>query len=110
MKHRLASTWIGVAITVLSAGCQSNLSSSAPPITASFVRIGLREKIDARTLGTGRAVFLNRCILCHALPEVSRFNAPQLTAIVARMAGRANLTAEQHDAVLKYLLTVRSSL
>src|SRR5205807_3467012 len=93
---------------VLLGGCQSNLSSSAPPITASFIRASLRENGDASTLAQGRTLFLNRCIQCHALPQAARFDAPRLTAIVAKMSGRANLKPEQHEAVLKYLLTVRS--
>ena len=88
-------------------GCAST-ASSAPPITASLVRSGAREKADVPTLVAGRSLFLNRCIQCHALPEVSGFTPPRLTAIVAKMSGRANLNAEQHEALLKYLLTVRS--
>jgi hypothetical protein len=42
------------------------------------------------------------------LPKVSEFTPAGLTAIVAKMSGRANMNPEQHDAVLKYLLTVRS--
>ena len=89
------------------AGCQSNLAL-APPVSPAFIRAGARENADERTLAQGRTLFLNRCIQCHALPEVARFDAPRLTAIVAKMSGRANLNPEQHKAVLKYLLTVRS--
>ncbi|MEN3368449.1 MAG: hypothetical protein V7609_592 [Verrucomicrobiota bacterium] len=81
------------------AGCGST-SFYAPPVT--------RDAANARTLTAGRSLFLNRCIQCHALPEVRQLSAPQLTAIVGKMSGRANLSAEQHDAVLKYLLTIRS--
>jgi mono/diheme cytochrome c family protein len=88
-------------------GCQSNLAF-APPISPSFIRAGVRENADERTLAQGRALFLNRCIQCHALPEVARFDAPRLTAIVAKMSGRANLSPTQHEAVRKYLLTVRA--
>jgi mono/diheme cytochrome c family protein len=92
---------------VLLGGCETTLRS-APPVTASFIRAGLRENADARTLAQGRKLFLSRCIECHALPAVTKFSAPRLTAIVAEMSGRANLDSEQHDAVLKYVLTVRS--
>jgi mono/diheme cytochrome c family protein len=109
MKRRLSFNALAVTSgALLFGGCQSNLSSSAPPITASFIRARVDEKGDARTLSKGRELFLNRCIQCHALPEVARFDARRLTAIVARMSGRANLSPEQHEAVLQYLLTVRS--
>ncbi|MEY2518376.1 MAG: hypothetical protein QOF24_135 [Verrucomicrobiota bacterium] len=88
---------VGVAAVMLAAfwlaGCGST-SFYAPPATPQ--------------LATGRSLFLNRCIQCHALPEVRKYGAPQLTAIVGKMSGRANLSLEQHDAVLKYLLTIRS--
>jgi hypothetical protein len=54
------------------AGCQSYLKS-APPITESFIQAGLREKADGPTLAEGRKLFLNRCIACHALPEIARY-------------------------------------
>jgi mono/diheme cytochrome c family protein len=83
-------------------------SSSAPPISAAFIRAGVRKNADARTLAQGRSLLLNRCIQCHRLPEVSKYDPPRLTAIVAKMSGRANMNAEQHEALLKYLLTVQS--
>lgn len=107
MKARVIGSALLAVCALLLDGCEATLSS-APPITASFIQAGVRQKADARTLAQGRSLFLNRCIQCHALPEVSQFDPPRLTAIVAKMSGRANLNAEQHEAVLKYLLTVRS--
>jgi hypothetical protein len=108
MIRRFCSSIAPALSAVLFAGCQSNLISSAPPVTASFLRASAHTKGDARILSDGRALFLNRCIRCHALPEVAQFNAARLTAIVATMSGRANLSPERHDAVLKYLLAVRA--
>src|SRR2546423_14620805 len=88
-------------------GCQSNLAL-APPLSPAFIRAGIRENADERTLSQGRTLFVNRCIQCHALPSVARFDAPRLTAIIAKMSGRANLSPKQHEAVVKYLLTVRA--
>jgi mono/diheme cytochrome c family protein len=108
MKTRYLSGCAVLALCpLLLSGCETTVSS-APPITTSFIRAGVREKADARTLVEGRKLYLNRCIQCHALPEVSRLDPPRLTAIVAKMSGRANMNPEQHEAVLKYLLTVRS--
>src|SRR5438552_1655686 len=104
MKFRL----VWCALAAFLTGCQSDLSSSAPPITTSFIQAGVRQNVNPQTLADGRKVFLNRCIVCHALPEVARFDAPRLTRIVGHMSGRANLSPKQHEALLKYLLTVRS--
>ena len=108
MSRRLCSSIAPALGAILFAGCQSNLTSSAPPVTASFLRASAHTKSDVRILSEGRALFLNRCIQCHALPEVAGFNAARLRAIVATMSGRANLSPEQHDAVLKYVLAVRA--
>jgi mono/diheme cytochrome c family protein len=109
MTRRLCRS-IALALgAVLFAGCRSNLTSVAPPVTTTFLSAGAHQPGDPRTLSEGRALFLNRCIQCHALPEVARFNAARLTAIVATMSGRANLNHGQHDAVLKYLLAVRAN-
>jgi mono/diheme cytochrome c family protein len=94
-------------IALLFGSCQSNLSC-APPVTASFLRASAHPQGDAPILSQGRTLFLNRCIQCHALPEVARFDAARLTAIVATMSGRANLSPKQHEAVVKYLLAVQA--
>jgi mono/diheme cytochrome c family protein len=104
---RVGASIILVVGAALWSGCQSNLSL-APPVSPSFIRAGVRQDADERALAQGRTLFLNRCIQCHALPEVVRFDAPRLTAIVAKMSSRASLSPKQHEAVLKYLLTARS--
>jgi mono/diheme cytochrome c family protein len=105
--RRVGTSIVLLLGAALWAGCQSNLTL-APPLSPAFIRAGVRENADERTLAQGRALFLNRCIQCHALPEIARFDAPRLTGIVAKMSGRASLSPKQHEAVLKYLLTVRS--
>jgi len=107
MKFLFACTTFAIAGLLL-ASCQSNLKS-APPITESFLHAGVRQNADGPTLAEGRKVFVNRCILCHALPEVARYDSARLPGIVAWMSGRAHLTSAQKEALVKYLLTVRSS-
>jgi mono/diheme cytochrome c family protein len=96
-------TFAGFVLT----GCQSN-PPSAPLITESLIRAGLHEKADGPTLAQGRKVFVNRCILCHALPDVARYKSARVPGIVGWMSGRAHLTTEQRDALVKYLLAVKS--
>lgn len=92
---------------LLIAGCQSN-PLSAPHVTESLIRAGVGENADGPTLAAGRKVFVNRCILCHALPDISRYNSARLPGIVGWMSHRAHLTPEQKEALTKYLLTARS--
>jgi len=94
-------------LSLLLAGCES-IPSNAPPISAALLRAGTREHASGEVLAEGRSLFLNRCIQCHALPEIHQYSAERLREVLGTMSGRANLSASQHDAVLKYLLTVRS--
>jgi hypothetical protein len=96
-----------ILTVVAFSGCESN-PRSAPPITELLIRAGVREKADGPTLAEGRKVFVNRCILCHALPDIGRYNRARLPGIVGWMSGRAHLTPEQKEALTKYLLTARS--
>jgi cytochrome c2 len=105
---KLFVSLVGLPIcAMVSVSCETSLKS-APPVTSAFVQSGVREHADARTLVEGRTVFLNRCILCHALPEVSRYESGRLPGIVGWMSGRAHLTADQKEALIKYLVTVKS--
>jgi mono/diheme cytochrome c family protein len=106
-QGRVCASIVLIVGAGLWAGCQSNLSL-APAVSPALIRAGAHENADEGTLAQGRVIFLNRCIQCHALPEVARFDAPHLTAIVAKMSARASLSPRQHEAVLKYLLTARS--
>ena len=106
MKRLLVAV-IGSTCALGFASCETSLKS-APPVTAAFVRAGRQEMADARTLEAGRKVFLNRCIACHALPDVTRQDPARIPRIVGWMSSRARLTPEQHEALVKYLLAVKS--
>src|ERR1051326_2702950 len=103
---RLFLPFAPVALAVVLASCETSLKS-APPVTAAFIRAA-RPEGDARTLETGRKVFLNRCILCHALPDVTGYDPARIPRVVGWMSHRAHLSSEEQEALVKYLLTVRS--
>jgi mono/diheme cytochrome c family protein len=106
MKPFLAVAALAVCALIL-ASCETSLKS-APPVTAAFVRAGHRKDAEFRELEAGRKIFLNRCIACHALPNVANYNPGRIPGIVGWMSERAHLTPEQKDQVTKYLLAVRS--
>jgi mono/diheme cytochrome c family protein len=103
MKIFLAAFVFSAFAAVLSS-CETNLKS-APPVTAALAH----GKADESTLTEGRKVFLNRCIGCHALPDLARYDSARIPRIVGWMSHRAHLTPEQHDALVKYLLAVNRS-
>lgn len=63
---------------------------------------------DQRTLVQGRSLFVGRCIQCHALPEIQKYDAERWREIVRTMSARANLSANDREALLKYLLAART--
>lgn len=92
---------------LLLADCAST-ATNAPPISPALLGAGQREHADFEMLSEGRSLLLNRCIQCHALPEAASFDSNRLRKIVATMSGRANLSLAEHEALLKYLLAVRT--
>ena len=106
MKRLIALIALPVCAVIL-ASCETT-SKTAPPVTAAFVQAGRRKGSEARELEAGRAVFLNRCIACHALPDAAQYDAGRIPGVVSWMSERAHLTPEQKDQVTKYLLAVRS--
>ena len=106
MKRLVFFTAVPACALIL-ASCETS-SKRAPAVTAAFIRAARQENSQAATLEAGRKVFLNRCIPCHALPDVARYDSARIPRIVGWMSGRAHLTREQHDALVKYLLAVNS--
>ena len=106
MRRLLVAIFPPVCAVIL-ASCETSLKS-APPVTAAFIDASRQKKTDAATLEAGRKVFLNRCIPCHALPDMARQDSARIPRIVGWMSGRAHLTPEQQEALVKYLLAVKS--
>jgi mono/diheme cytochrome c family protein len=106
MKPLLALVALPVWAVIL-ASCETSLKT-APPVTAAFVRASDRKDSELGELEAGRKLFLNRCIACHALPEVAHYDAGRIPGIVGWMSERAHLTSAKKDQVTKYLLAVRS--
>ena len=77
-------------------------------MTREVVRVGERAHIDQRTLQQGRTLFVSRCIECHTLPVVSRYDPVAWPWLVNDMSARAGLRPSERDAVVAYILAVRA--
>src|SRR3954466_10288327 len=106
MKPLLAFGAVPICVVLL-ASCETS-SKCAPPVNAAFLQASHRKDSDSRALEAGRTIFVNRCIACHALPNVAAHEPTRIPGIVAVMSHRAHLTPEQKELVTKYLLAVRS--
>ena len=87
-------------------GCQSSISPA--PMTHEVIRAGARAHVEERTLREGRALFVSRCIECHTLPLVSRYDAVAWPWLVDDMAERASLKPAEREALVAYILAVRA--
>jgi len=77
-------------------------------MTHEVVRAGARAHIDQRTLQEGRTLFVSRCIECHTLPVVSRYDPVAWPWLVDDMAARASLKPAEREAIVAYILAVRA--
>jgi len=99
MKIRKITSLSALALVAFWSAGFGSTSFSSQPVTS--------EQQDDSALHRWHSLYLNRCNRCHALPDVRYYSAPRLTAIVEKMSRKAQMTPEEHDAVLKYLLTIR---
>ena len=77
-------------------------------MTHEVVRAGARAHINEQTLREGRALFVSRCIECHTLPVVSRYDPVAWPWLVDDMAERASLKPGEREALVAYILAVRA--
>jgi hypothetical protein len=81
-----------------------------PPVTAEMAMWQKNAPVDLATLETGRMLFVSRCIECHTLPPVSRYDAVAWPWLVDDMAKRASLKSDERKALLSYLLAARAQV
>lgn len=106
MKLRKSSSLAGLTIAAISvAGFASTAFGGFPAPTPQIELTP--EQLQDNVLAAGRSLYVNNCNRCHVLPDVRPYTEPRLTAIVDKMSRKAQLTTDQHDAVMKYLQTVR---
>ena len=105
MKQPICLILFAAAFACL-AGCQI-YSNPAPLISAETAKHAGQS--DA-VLREGRALFVTRCIECHALPVVTHHRAEIWPHLVDKMAARADLKPAEREALAAYLVTLRHTL
>jgi hypothetical protein len=85
--------------------CQS--VNYVPPVTSHMA--ATRERpVNVATLQKGRTLLVHRCIECHTLPPLWHYKIDDWPKIVNGMAHRASLKPAERDAIIAYILAVRS--
>jgi hypothetical protein len=86
--------------------CES--ANYAPPVTSQMAVATKERSVDVAMLRKGRTLLVHRCIECHTLPPLWHYKTEEWPKIVDSMAHRASLRPAERDAVVAYILAVRS--
>jgi hypothetical protein len=90
------------------ADCQST-NFAPPPVTPQMAAVVRKQQqVDLATLQAGRTLFVSRCIECHTLPLLSRYDAVAWPWLVGDMAARASLKPAEREALVAYILAARA--
>jgi mono/diheme cytochrome c family protein len=101
MKHRAPVLMLVGSISI--GACVTGDFASPPAVSPSLIASARFDRLSAQELSMGREVFVSRCLECHTLPSVAKYSRNEWPHLVARMAGRANLTTSDQRAVIGYL-------
>jgi hypothetical protein len=95
-----------LAVVACLVACES--LNYVPPATPQMAAAIKGRPVNVATLRKGRTLLVHRCIECHTLPPLWHYKTEDWPEIVNSMAHRARLTPAEQDAVVAYILAVRS--
>ena len=95
-KNMLKSLLIAVAGTAFLASC-----TTKPAVVEGT------KTITVEKIALGKTIFDNSCGKCHDLPNPTDHSAQDWVGIMNSMAPKAKLTAEQHEIVYDYIVSVK---
>ena len=79
-----------------------------PLVTPQMATATNKRNVDVATLREGRRLLVHRCIECHTLPPLWHYAVEDWPNIINSMAHRASLKPAERDAIIAYILAVRS--
>jgi len=86
--------------------CES--ANYVPRVTPQMAATKTGRHPDIATLQQGRTLLIRRCIECHTLPPLWHYRIEDWPGIVDSMSHRASLKPAQREAIIAYILAVRS--
>jgi hypothetical protein len=85
-------------------------SSNAGPTDKQFAAAKTRfPDVTMDQLKKGQNVYNTACTKCHGAKDVTPYDEQKLSAIMDNMAEKAQLTADEKNAVWRYAIAVRSA-
>jgi hypothetical protein len=96
-----------VALLACLMACES--VNYVPPVTPQMAAATKGRHVDVATLREGRRLLVYRCIECHTLPPLWHYALEDWANIVNGMSHRASLKPAERDAIVAYIIAVRST-
>jgi len=84
------------------------LVNYVPPVTPQIAAATKGRPVDVALLRRGRTLLVHRCIECHTLPPLWHYRIGDWPGIVNSMSHRASLNPQERDAIIAYILAIRS--
>jgi mono/diheme cytochrome c family protein len=89
-------------MALLISACATN-SFVPPPVSPTLIDRAQLDHATPQQLAAGRQLFASRCLECHTLPSVTKYQRDEWPHLVRRMSARANLTAGEENSIVAYL-------
>ena len=102
----MKKTFVLLGVVACLAACES--INYVPPATPQMAGATKGRPVDVALLQKGRTLLVHRCIECHTLPPLWHYKIEDWPEIVNSMAHRASLKPADRDAIVAYILAVRS--
>jgi hypothetical protein len=96
-----------VALLACLMACES--VNYVPLVSPQMAAATKRRHVDVATLREGRKLLVHRCIECHTLPPLWHYAVEDWPNIVNSMSHRASLKPAERDAIIAYIIAVRST-
>jgi hypothetical protein len=105
--NRCAAQIVSIIVILFIVSC----ANFAPPpeVSPALISNARFDHVDAGQLQNGRRLFVSRCLECHTLPRVTKYNRELWPHLVSRMSGRAHLSASDQKAITFYLRAASSA-
>lgn len=104
-------TLLIVICAIVLSGCFFPKAGPAPgPLNALALEIAQSRWADStpESLEKGRQYFLGTCDNCHSYPDLPHYSEEKWPTIIQRMGKKAELTPEETELVLRFILAART--
>jgi cytochrome c5 len=105
---------IGIVISACSPKVTAAVTTTTPVVSSTDVSSAQVDAAKTKypdatidALKKGQDIYYGTCTNCHGAKKITNFSEEELPEIIDNMARKAKISAEEKDAVLKYVIGVK---